>query len=250
MSRDSTYRTSIAPTVESAITKGNVLATQGADFIDLGAESTTASAKRVFAENQIDSLTPVVEQLAKDGILVSVEAYDVAVARRGLEAGASIINLTGQDADEEMFRLLADFDAAVIMSFTRGKTVKDHSTAPTGDDAYVEIVESLARRVDLARSRGCTKIIVDPGLGFYYSNLTDPKLRADHQARMLLTSFRMSSLGLPICQSLPHAFDYFGEEYRTAESFYATLAIFGGAHLLRTHEVAKVKPIVTALAAL
>ena len=76
LSRDSTYRESVAVSQESAVRKARVMAAEGAALIDIGAESSTARAVRVDAQQQSDLLLPVIEQLVKDDILVSVETYE------------------------------------------------------------------------------------------------------------------------------------------------------------------------------
>jgi dihydropteroate synthase len=92
------------------------------------------------------------------------------------------------------------------------------------------------------------KLVIDPGLGFYYRNLQDSAARVAFQMRVFLTSFRLRALGYPICQALPHAFEYFGEEVRTAEPFFAVLAALGKTDLFRTHEVTRVKAVLETLA--
>jgi dihydropteroate synthase len=91
-------------------------------------------------------------------------------------------------------------------------------------------------------------IVIDPGLGFYYANLTDPMTRTRFQTEQLLQTFRLRTLGVPVCQSLPHAFDIFTEHYRSAEAYFAVLAMLGRADLLRTHEVAQVRAVCRAMA--
>ena len=93
-------------------------------------------------------------------------------------------------------------------------------------------------------------MVIDPGMGFYYDNLTDPITRARHQARVLAHSFRLRTLGVPVCNALPHAFDLFEDEFRKAEGFFAVLASLGGTHLFRTHEVAHVRAVLAAMEAL
>ena len=73
LSRDSTYRESVAIDADSAIRKARIMAAQGAHFIDIGAESSTAKAARVSADDQIAALVPVIERLTADGIDVSAE---------------------------------------------------------------------------------------------------------------------------------------------------------------------------------
>jgi len=65
--------------------------------------------------------------------------------------------------------------------------------------------------------------------------------------RVFLNSFRLRSLGWPICHALPHAFECFEEEVRAAEPFFAVLALLGQTSLLRTHEVAKVRGVLRAM---
>ena len=86
-------------------------------------------------------------------------------------------------------------------------------------------------------------MFVDPGLGFYYRNLQDSAVRVRHQLGVFLNTFRLRNLGWPICHALPHAFEYFGEEVRSAEPFFAVLAALGRTDLFRTHEVPRVRGV-------
>ena len=94
---------------------------------------------------------------------------------------------------------------------------------------------------------GVEKILIDPGLGFYYRNLQDSAVRVRHQMSVFLNSFRLRTLGFPICHALPHAFEYFGEEVRCAEPFFAVLAALGKTDLFRTHEVPRIKAVLDTL---
>lgn len=68
-----------------------------------------------------------------------------------------------------------------------------------------------------------------------------------HQTKVILNSFRLRELGFPICQALPHAFDLFEDQFRTAEGFFAVLASLGGVGVFRTHEVAQVRAVSNAM---
>jgi len=98
LSADSWYRESICTSIESAVERGSELRAQGADIIDIGAESTLGQALRVGAAEQRQRLLPVIGQLASQGIIVSAETYDAEVAEACLEAGAKVLNLTGTAA--------------------------------------------------------------------------------------------------------------------------------------------------------
>ena len=246
LSRDSTYRDSVAVSTASALRRGRIMAAQGAGLVDVGAESTTARAARVTEQDQVRALVPVVQGLAAEGIATSVEAYSPSVVRLCLAAGAAVVNLTGQDHVEPIYELAAEHGAAVVLCALPGGTAREVGDAVVGADPLPALVDDLGARVEQARAHGVTEIMVDPGLGFYYANLTDPRVRARHQAQVLLHSFRLRVLGVPICQALPHAFDLFEEEFRSAEGFFAVLARLGGAHVLRTHEVARVAAVLRA----
>jgi dihydropteroate synthase len=97
---------------------------------------------------------------------------------------------------------------------------------------------------------GVERLVIDPGLGFYYGNLVDPTVRARHQSVVLAQCFRLRSLGVPVCNALPHAFDLFEDEFRKAEGFFAVIARLGGTDLFRTHEVGHVRAVLAAMDAL
>src|SRR5438128_6676361 len=115
LSPDSWYRESVCLSVQQAVQRGKVLHAQGAGIVDLGAESTLAHAARVDGARQKGLLLPIVQGLRAAGIVVSVETYQPEVARACLEAGAKVINLTGEEQSEKTYRLVAEHQAAVIL---------------------------------------------------------------------------------------------------------------------------------------
>ena len=250
LSRDSTYRDSVATSTESAIRRARVMAAQGAGLVDLGAESTTLRASRVSGAAQAAALVPVIEALTAEGVATSVEAYDPAVVRACLTAGAAVVNLTGTAHGPEVLDLAAEHGAAVILCFVPGGTVREVGDLPVTGDPIASLQRHFEARIEQARARGVEQLVVDPGLGFFYANLTDPAVRARRQTELLVRSFRLRTLGVPVCQALPHAFDLFEDHFRTAEGFFAVLALLGRANVLRTHEVGHVAAVVRAVGAL
>ncbi len=85
---------------------------------------------------------------------------------------------------------------------------------------------------------------MDGGLGFYYGDLLDGPVRVRYQIETFLNTFRLRALGRPVCHALPHAFEYFEDEVRSAEGFFAVMALLGRTDLLRTHEIGKVRGVV------
>jgi dihydropteroate synthase len=250
LSRDSTYRESIAVSVDSALRKARVMAAEGANLVDIGAESSTARAARVSADEQRARLLPVIEGCVDSGVAVSVETYEPTVVEKALAAGAVVLNMTGVQHEDAMLRLAAEHQATVILCYSGGADVREITDVTIDEDPIPGLRDHFARRIDHARSLGAERLVIDPGMGFYYGNLTDPLTRVRHQARVLLQSFRLRELGVPLCNALPHAFDLFEEHFRSAESFFAVLAVLGGTSILRTHEVPQVRAVVASMAAL
>lgn len=247
LSPDSWYRESVCLSVESAVRRAAVLQTQGADIVDIGAESTLAQAARVDAAGQNSRLLPVIREASGAGILVSVETYQAEVTRACLEAGARVLNLTGNEAPGEFYRMAADHDAAVIICFVQGRNVREVGDFDFSADPISLMRDYFARQIETAARHGVEKLLLDPGLGFYYRNLQDSAVRVRHQMSVFLNSFRLRTLGFPICHALPHAFEFFREEVRCAEPFFAVLAALGKTDALRTHEVPRIKAVLETL---
>ncbi|MDQ6630368.1 MAG: dihydropteroate synthase [Verrucomicrobiota bacterium] len=247
LSADSWYRESVCLTTDHAIQRGKILRAQGADIIDLGAESSLDQAARVDDASQKSGLIPVIKGLRAENILVSIETYLAEVARAGLEAGANILNLTGSEGSDEIFRMVAAHKAGVIICYVQAKNVREAGDFDFSADPTEAMRDYFSRQIEIALRCGVEKIFLDPGLGFYYRNLQDSAVRVRHQMTIFLNSFRLRALGFPICQALPHAFAYFGEEVRCAEPFFAVLAALGKTDLFRTHEVPRIKAVLDTL---
>ena len=105
LSTDSWYRESVCATTEEAIRRAEMLARDGADLIDIGAESTLPQARRADVQQQLDRLLPVVEALKARNLLVSVESYYPEVFEVCAKAGADVFNVTGMRDEAEVFKL-------------------------------------------------------------------------------------------------------------------------------------------------
>ena len=139
--------------------------------------------------------------------------------------------------------MVAAHDAAVILCFVQGAHVRAVGDFDLSGDTTARMREFFSRQIELATRAGVTKMLLDPGLGFYYRNLQDSAVRVRHQMSIFLNTFRLRALGFPVCHALPHAFEQFGEEVRCAEPFFAVLAALGKTDLFRTHEVPRVKAV-------
>src|ERR1043166_3290685 len=220
---------------------------QGGSIIDVGAESTLAHAARVDGLDQSSKLLPVIRGLRETRILVSVESYQPAVTRACLEAGANVLNLTGVEHSDEQYRMAAVHDAAVIICYVQGRNVREVGDFDFSADPIALMRDYFSREIEIAQRNGVERILLDPGLGFYYRNLQDSAVRVRHQMTVFLNTFRLRALGYPVCHALPHAFEYFREEVRCAEPFFAVLGALGKTDLFRTDEVPRTKAVLGTL---
>ena len=233
---------------EAAVRRGIRLVAEGASLIDLGAESSLLNAALVDDKSQISALVPVVTQLAEAGVLVSVESYHPSVTEACLKAGSAVINLTAAKNTEAFYRLAAEHDAGIVICYIQNadnvRSVGDFNHIA---DHTAALYEYFARETEKATQVGASRIWIDPGLGFYYKNLTDSASRVRYQIETFLNTFRLRALGWPVCQALPHAFEFFEEEVRSAEPFFGVMALLGKTDLIRTHEVSKLRGVIGAM---
>jgi len=249
LSSDSWYTESVCRSAGEAIARGLDLAKQGADFVDVGAESTLPNAARVSAADQIAQLVPIVHALTTQGVLVSVETYYPEVLEAAAQAGARVFNLTGLKQEAEALKLARRFEAAVIYCYVQGETVRAVGSFEFSGDMAAEQERYFRECTARAGQAGVTRCIIDPGLGFYYRNLDDSQLRVNYQVETFLHAFRLARVGWPVMNILPHAPEIFGaEQRRAAEPFFAVLALLGGTHIIRTHELPTVARIRDAMA--
>ena len=243
LSRDSSYRESICLSLDQAIYRGRRLHLEGAPIIDIGAESTGVTARRVGADEQDSLLLPVIRGLNEYGIATSAETYFAEVAAHALEAGAAVINMTGAAEAADLYRVVAKHDASVIICYAPGENPRDDDALPSQDEIIDVQLDYFRNQLDLAQRQGVERIWIDPGIGFHL-NLPDGPERIVFQVENTLLAFRFRVLGWPICVTLPSSVAMFREEVRSAETGFAVMCMLSKANLIRSHEAARVQPIV------
>jgi dihydropteroate synthase len=152
----------------AAIKHGLDLVAQGADVVDVGGESTRPGAQRVSAEEELSRIKPVITELVKAGVVVSVDTMRAQVADFALEAGVSLVNdVSGGLADPYMPRLVAKARVPYVVMHWRGHSHDMHSRA-IYQDVVREVRDELAQRIDAVTAEGVdpSMIVLDPGLGF------------------------------------------------------------------------------------
>ncbi len=152
----------------SAVAHGRLLVSEGATILDVGGESTRPGAQPVGVEEELRRVLPVVERLAGDGSVVSVDTYRAETAERAVASGARIVNdVSGGLADPRLLRVVAESGAEVVLGHWRGPSADMYASAAYGDVAG-DVARELRQRVDAACEAGvdAARIILDPGIGF------------------------------------------------------------------------------------
>ncbi len=219
---------------------------EGADVIDIGAESTRPGSDRVSAAEQIDRLREILPAVAARGVAVSIDTTLAEVAAFALDAGAVMINdvSAGRD-DPQLFALAAERNAPVILMHMLGEP-KTMQARPHYENVVAEVRTFLAARIAAAKAAGVAadRIIVDPGIGF-------GKL-LEHNLAILAGTGRLLELGCPVLIGASRK-RFIGEltaqsdpKKRVSGTVAACLAAWRrGATIFRVHDISEVKAAFT-----
>ena len=154
---------------EDAINRIFEMASEGADIVDIGGESTRPGAEAVSIEVELERTVPIIKKVAsKLNIPISIDTSKSEVAKEALKNGAAIINdITGLKGDPRMVEVATDFDVPVVIMHIKG-TPRTMQLNPHYDSLIDEILDSLKESIKLAKNAGIdeSKIIIDPGIGF------------------------------------------------------------------------------------
>lgn len=217
----------------------------GADIIDIGGESTRPGADPVTEDEELRRTIPIIERLSKEvKTPLSIDTYKSSVARKALEAGASIVNdISGLRFSPDMAKVVADHNAAVVIMHIKGAP-RDMQTNPVYGDVIAEVIDYLAEGIEFALKAGVSrnKILIDPGIGFGKT--------LEHNLTILnrLNEFRVLSCPLVLGTSrkrfIGAVLNIPGPEQRifgTAAT--VALGIERGAHIVRVHDVAQMTQV-------
>ena len=223
---------------EAAIAQGVRMAEEGADIVDVGGESTRPGSDEVPVEEEIERTAQVVKRLVAElDIPISIDTRKAEVARAALDAGAVIVNDVSAARDEDMFDVVRESGAGLVMMHMLGEP-KTMQADPRYDDVVREVREHLGARLDAAVAAGIDRdrLCVDPGLGFgktYEHNLElmrEIEAFADLGAPVLVGPSRKSFIGTAL-GDVPM-------EDRLEGTLGAVAWLAGhGAHIVRVHDV-------------
>ena len=223
---------------DQAIKQGELLATDGADILDVGGESTRPFSNSVGIEEELRRVIPVVRELAKSTTLpISIDTCKEQVARAALDEGATIINdISGLRYDPELVQLAATSQVPLILMHMQGSP-RTMQLEPHYGSLLSEIIGFLEERIQFACEAGVSRdqIIVDPGIGFG---------KAVHHNLLLVKHLdSLATLGRPILLGTSRK-SFIGavldkEVTEREPGSWATVCagIIKGAHIVRVHEV-------------
>jgi dihydropteroate synthase len=228
-----------------AVEHGLAMVEDGADLVDVGGESTRPGAERPPVEEELRRVLPVVRELSRAGVTVSVDSMRAEVVEQALEAGARVVNdVSGGLADPRMLGVAAQAGVPFVVMHWRGHSADMQRRAEYAD-VVAEVTAELRERVDVALAAGvkAEQVVLDPGLGFAKTGdhnwtllahldavlaLGHPVLVAASRKRFLGTLLADAGSGEP---RAPLARD-------AATAAVSTLAAAGGAWCVRVHDVA------------
>ena len=231
---------------DAAIAHGLELIAQGADIVDVGGESTRPGARRITQEEELRRIGPVVTELVKAGVPVSIDTMRAAVAEFALDAGAHLVNdVSGGLADPQMTHLVAAAGVSYVIVHWRGHSDDMYARA-VYTDVVREVRDELSRRVEAAVTAGVDPghIVVDPGLGFgkrqehnwpLLAHLADLAVLASGTFPVLVGASRKRFLGTLLAgpDGTPRPFS----GYDGATIAITALAAAAGAWCVRVHQV-------------
>jgi dihydropteroate synthase len=176
----------------SAVAHGLAMHAAGADFVDVGGESTRPGADRVDAAEECHRVLPVIRELSAAGVRTSVDTTRAEVAEAAIAAGASLVNdVSGGLADEGMAKLVADAGVPWVLMHWRGHSREMYAAARYGD-VVTEVCAELTARVEDVVAAGVApeQLVLDPGIGFAKN--------AEHNWALLAGLDRLIGMGLPV----------------------------------------------------
>jgi dihydropteroate synthase len=227
---------------EKAIARGLKMVEEGADFIDIGGESTRPGSKPLALDEELRRVIPVIESLAKEAdIPISIDTYKSTVAKKAIEAGAQIINdITGLHLDPSLSQVAAKEDVPLVLMHIRGNPETMQKNIHY-ESLFSEIIQYLKDSIQRAESAGVNseQIVIDPGIGFgktvednllILKNLQEFKILGKP---LLLGTSRKSFIGKILNADVTERLE------GTLSSI--VIGVLNGAHIIRCHDVLQAK---------
>lgn len=230
--------------MDEAVRRAVKMMEEGADIIDIGAESTRPGAAYVAKEEEIERIVPIIERVVKEtGAVISVDTYKSDTAKEALNAGAAIVNdISGLKGDAKMAEVISDADAAVVVMHMQG-TPQNMQDNPQYEEVVEDIICDLKESISIAKIAGIkeNKIIIDPGLGFGKT--------LNHNLEIIQRLKEFKTLGYPILigasrkSMIGNVLNLPVEERLEGSLAIAAATAMNGASVFRVHDVKETKRV-------
>jgi dihydropteroate synthase len=236
----------------SAVEAGVRMAGEGADWIDVGGESTRPGAKTVGEAEEQARVLPVIEGLKarlRDDVFISIDTYRASTAKRAIDAGARVVNdISGGLLDPAILDVAARGRAQVVLGHLRGRP-STMMEAISFEDVVAEVTDELGERVEVARRAGCAGVWADPGIGF-------GKALEHNLALLKGVGPLRQRLGVPLMVGVSRK-SFIGHltgkpvgERAFGTAAAVTAAVLAGAAAVRVHDVSAMRDVVRVAEAL
>ncbi len=242
---DSFYAASRVKSLEKILLQAEKMLNDGADILDVGAQSTRPGSKRISAEEELIKLIPAIEIILKKfpSAIISVDTYYSKVAEETVRAGASIVNdISAGNMDDQMITIVGKLNVPYICMHMKGtpETMQDE---PFYVNVVREVLDFFIAKIDQCKSAGIKDVIVDPGFGF------GKTIAHNFELLKHLCVFKM--LDKPIMAGLSRKSTIYKtlgisvDESLNGTTVLNTLALQNGANILRVHDVKEANEAVT-----
>lgn len=229
VSPDSKNTHTVARDLDQALVMADRYRAWGATIIDIGGQSSHYDNETIADQDEIDRVLPVIEALAADGHLLSIDTWKPAVARESVAAGAVIVNDTGGLRQPAMRDVIRDTGAAAVAVYVEGADPHQVGEVVISDTKAGDTAALFAALVEDLAGEGIDNVILDPGIALNYRG--DYQAYTRMQLEVIVRSEALAALGKPVLIPIPRKRDF----HRVAA--YLTLAFEHGADLVRVHDV-------------
>ena len=217
---------------------------EGADIIDVGGHSSRPGAKKITIEKETERVIPIIKLITGKfkNTIISIDTFRSEIARKAIEAGASIINdISGGDLDNKMYEVAGELKVPYIIMHMKGVPSNMQNNTEY-DNVIFDIIKNLSYKIDLAKKAGVLDIIIDPGFGFGKS------LKDNFKILKNLSSFKQLNqpimVGLSRKSMIYKILESSAKNVLNGTTCLNSISLNNGANIIRVHDVKEAKETV------
>ncbi|MEO5908218.1 MAG: dihydropteroate synthase [Ginsengibacter sp.] len=249
LTEDSFYAGSRLQNIEFIKNKGAQMVNEGADILDLGAQSTRPGSSRISAEDELKKLLPAIEMIKNDfsEIIISIDTYHSKVAEECILSGASIINdISGGEMDKNMITTVGKLNVPYICMNMKGvpQTMQQETHY---ENIIIEILDFFIQKIEECKQAGINDVIIDPGFGFGKNISQNLHLLKHLEVFKMLSNPIMT--GVSRKSTIYKTLKITAEDSLNGTTVLNTIALLNGASILRVHDVKEAREVISLLQA-